>query len=82
MRNLIAFARAWQWPAVFLALTLLTHDKWNVTAFTLALAFRSELAAVLLRRRIEVGWPGGFRGLLDGGDADEPGRAAMDSPAA
>jgi len=80
MKNLIAFARAWQWPAIFLVLTLLTHDKWNVTAFTLALALRSELAAVLLRRKIVVEWPGFFSGRLEGDDSNRPEPPATNPP--
>jgi hypothetical protein len=65
MKHLIPLAKALQWPATFLVLALVLNDKWHVTAVTLALAFRHELAAVLRRRRLILRAPG-FRCRLDG----------------
>ena len=74
MKKLIPIAKALQWPAVFLVLALALNDKWQVTAVTLALAFRNDIAAVLRRRRVVVRGPG-FRCCIDR-DTDEPNQLA------
>lgn len=78
MKELTQFLRLLQWPVIFLGLALVLHDKWHVTAVTLALAFRNDLSAVLRRRRLAVRFLG-FRCRLDG-DAESPLASARNPP--
>lgn len=77
-KGLSQFGKTLQWPAIFLVLALILNDEWHVTAVTLALAFRHELAAVLRRRRLVVRVLS-FQCRLDG-DANASARPPRKTP--
>ena len=78
MKGLTQFAKLLQWPAVYVMLALALNDKWCTIAFTLALAYRNDLSAMLRRRRLLVRGPG-FWCRIDGG-TDSPEGIARNPP--
>ena len=79
MKGLAQFAKLLQWPAVYVMLALVLNDKWCTIAFTLALAYRNDLSAMLRRRRLFALGDLGFWCRIDGG-TDPPEGIARNPP--